>query len=545
MERMRVKYRRRWSYLALAGGTLALPMFAGPGAKAATVQGASCDVAAVQRMVAPDVHIDQAAMVAATASLPSHCSIKGYVQHGTRIGFAARLPVDWNGKFLFYGIGGFAGLLNPLDQPPSSAGLAKGYATATTDTGHQSPTVEDATWALNNPAALTNHFESSVDITARTVKTITTSYYGRAPSHSYFQGCSAGGRQAIVEAERFPTTFDGIVAEAPVWNYSVLLSTFVLNGQRILRSRANWVSPQNFEAIDREVLRQCDSLDGIADGIIMDPRQCHVDLRKIACKRGQSGPGCLTAAQLAMIDALMKSAYPGRRGYSGYYLTGTDHSGPFFGWSDWMFGTRPTMKDSSGRLQFASRVLAGSKDPGRGPLQFLLGEQFFRYMVMNDPSYDARKFNFARDMGVLQRKLGAYLDADDTNLGPFVRSGGKLLIWHGWSDGAVPPGMAIDLYNRIRRDTPVVAGQSPIDQSVRLFMVPGVQHCSWGTGLTEFDALSALNEWVEQGRAPERIRASQLVDGKPARSRPLCPFPKVARFRGRGDPNDAESFGCE
>jgi feruloyl esterase len=209
-----------------------------------------------------------------------------------------------------------------------------------------------------------------------------------------------------------------------------------------------------------------------------------------------------------------------------------------------MFGTKPTMPDASGRLQFASRVLAGSKDPGRGPLQFLLGEQFFRYMVMNDPAYDARGFRFERDMAALKKKLGDYLDADQTNLGRFVRSGGKLLIWHGWSDGAVPPGMAIDLYGRIRRDTPAVPGQADLDQSVRLFMVPGVQHCSWGSGLTDFDALAALERWVEQDRAPEQIRAVQLIDGKPARSRPLCPFPKVAHYIGRGDPDETENFEC-
>jgi feruloyl esterase len=530
--------------LAVVGCGLAVGLGAASPARAAATGNAPCDVPAIQRMVAPDVHIDEAKPVEATGGLPAYCAVRGTILHGSKIRFAAALPADWNGKFLFYGIGGFAGVINPLDRPPSDQGLKRGYATATTDTGHQSPTVEDATWALNNPAAVLNHFESSVDLSAQTVKSLVASYYGRAPGRSYFQGCSAGGRQGIVEAERFPSTFDGIIAEAPVWNYSTLLSTFLLNGQRILKSRANWVSPENFEAIDREVLRQCDSLDGVADGIIMDPRQCRPNLRSIACKPKQSGPGCLTAAQLATINALTRPAYLGVRGYYGYYLTGTDHSGPFFGWPDWMFGTKPTMPDSSGRLQFASRVLAGSKDPGRGPLQFLLGEQFFRYMVMNDPAYDGRNFSFGHDMDVLRSKLGGYLDAKDTNIGTFVRSGGKLLIWHGWSDGAVPPEMAIDLYGRIRRDTPVVPGQAGLNQSVRLFMVPGVQHCSWGTGLTEFDALAALEHWVEQGQAPERIPATQLVDGKPARSRPLCPYPKVARFVGRGDPDKAESFEC-
>jgi feruloyl esterase len=539
-----VGYRARPRWLATAGCGIAFGLVAASPARAAATTPARCDAPAIQRMVATDVHIDEAKTVEANGDLPAHCAVKGSILHGSKIGFAAALPADWNEKFLFYGIGGFAGVINPLDRPPSDQGLKRGYATATTDTGHQSPTVENATWALDNPAAVLNHFESSVDLSAQTVKSLIASYYGRAPDRSYFQGCSAGGRQAMVEAERFPSTFDGIIAEAPVWNYSALLSTFLLNGQRILRSPANWVSPENFEAIDREVLRQCDLLDGVADAIIMDPRQCRPNLHTIVCKAGQSGTDCLTAAQLATIKQLTQPANPGVPGYYGYYLTGTDRSGPFFGWPDWMFGTRPTMLDSSGRLQFASRVLAGSKDQGRGPLQFLLGEQFFRYMVMNDPTYDGRDFRFERDMAVLQSKLGAFLDAKDTNIGTFVRSGGKLLIWQGWSDGAVPAGMAIDLYERIGHDTPVHHGEKQLDQSVRLFMVPGVQHCSWGTGLTEFDALGALERWVEQDRAPERIEATQLVDGKPARSRPLCPYPKVAHFLGRGDPDEAQSFDC-
>jgi feruloyl esterase len=529
--------------LATAGCALAFPALTGV-AKAATTD-SRCDLAAIQRFVPPDVHIEEAVFTTASQTLPAHCAIKGYIRHSTKIGFAAALPADWNGKFLFYGIGGFAGVINPLDRLPSSQGLSRGYATATTDTGHQSPTVEDATWALNNPAGILNHFESSVDLTARTAKALVTSYYGKAPAHSFFQGCSAGGRQAMVEAERFPSTFDGIIAEAPAWHYSALLATFILNGQRILRSPANWVSNENFKAIDREILRQCDKIDGVTDGIVMDPRQCRPNLRTIECRKDRHGPDCLTPAQLATIEAILHPSYArNHAGYHGYYLTGTDRSDPYFGWSDWMFGTKPTMRDASGKLQFGSRVLAQSADRGFGPLQFLLGEQFFRYMVMNDPSYDARNFDFARDTGVLQRRLGAFLDADQTNIGPYARSGGKLLIWHGWSDDAIPADMALDLYKRIRRDTPVVAGQPPLDQTVRLFMVPGVQHCSSGSGLTDFDMLAALEKWVEQKQAPERIRAVQLVDGKPARSRPLCPFPEVARYGHRGDPNEAESFEC-
>jgi feruloyl esterase len=493
-------------------------------------------------MVPAQVAIVKASLVPMASGVPEHCKIEGTIEHGSKIGFAAALPSDWNGKFLFYGIGGFAGVLNPLELPPSSAGLVKGYATATTDTGHQSPTVEDATWALNNPAAILNHYEASVDRSATTVKALIASYYGRAARRSYFEGCSAGGRQGIVEAQRFPGTFDGIIAAAPTWNYSALLASFIMNGQRILQSPANWIAPETFEAIDREVLRQCDTLDGVVDGIIMDPRQCRPDLSKLRCVKGAQR-SCLSSAQVATLDWLLHPAFARRTGFFGYHLTGSERSSGLFGWPHWIFGTKPVMADAGGRANFGSRVLTGA-DRGLGPLQFLLGEQFFRFMVMKDPKFDAREFRFERDMPVLTRKLGAFLDADQTNLGPFVRGGGKLLIWHGWSDGAVPAEMAIDLFERVRRDTAVVPGQLPLEQSLRLFMVPGVQHCSSGSGLTDFDALTALDSWVEQGRPPERIGASQLVDGRPVRSRPLCPFPQTAHYSGSGDPDNADNFTC-
>lgn len=514
-------------------------------AQAETPPAERCTVEGVQRMAGAKLVVDTATPVAATSGLPAYCAVRGHIDRGSRIGIAAALPAKWNGKFLFYGIGGFAGVINPLDQPPQSEGLIRGYATATTDTGHQSKTVEDATWALDNPAALINHFDDSVDLSAQAAKGLVAAFYGRVPSRSYFDGCSAGGRQAIVEAERFPTTFDGIVAAAPAWHYSALLSTFLLNARTILRAPANWISPETFAGIDREVLAQCDGVDGQVDTIIMDPRRCRIDLGRMLCKPGVTSTSCLTPAQIATLQNIIHPPYarPGN-GYFGYRLSSSDRSGPFFGWPDWMFGTHSPVRDATGRLNFATHVLPEGADRGRGPAQFLLGEQFFRYMVMNDPRYDGRDFDPVHDLAVLQQRLGPYLDADRTDLGTFVRAGGKLLIWHGWADGAIPPEMSIDLYQRILRDTKPVPGQIPVDAAVRLFMVPGVQHCSWGAGLTQFDTLTAIEQWVEQGRAPERIDATQLVDGKPARSRPLCRVPKQAVYRGSGNPDDAASFDC-
>jgi feruloyl esterase len=506
--------------------------------------GLDCTLQRVATMVSAPVSIESARPVAATALVPAHCAISGFIEHGSRIGFTLALPSEWNHKFLFFGVGGFAGVPAPLDS-----GIARGYATGSTDTGHKGTSVEDATWALNNSAAVLNHYESSVELAATALKELTSSYYGARPAHAYFQGCSAGGRQALVEAERFPGTFDGIVAEAPAWSYSKLLVSFMENAREILKSPDNWVPPEAFPAIDREVLRQCDALDGLEDGIIEDPRACKPDLRRLLCPN-PTQPGktatCLTRAQVAILQKLVNPEFArGRPGYYGYYLTGSERSDLSWGWSEWFFGTLPPLTDARGKLNFRGDVLPPGPDRGKGPNQFLLGEQFFRYMVMNDPGYDARTFELGRDGERLQHRLGGLLDADSADLGPFVRSGGKLLIWHGWSDPAIPPSMAIELYTRILHETRQAAGQLSTAEAVRLFMVPGVQHCGGGAGLTEFDPLAAMEQWAEQGHAPDRITAWQRAGGQRVRSRPLCAYPKTPLYHGSGNPDDAANFRCE
>jgi feruloyl esterase len=489
------------------------------------------------------LHVDSVSHVQATALVPAHCAVLGHIDHGTRVGFKLGLPEQWNGKYLFQGIGGFAGTLDPIEP-----GLARGYATGTGDTGHQGSSVQDATWALNNPAAVVNHFEGGTAVAASTLKELVAAYYRAVPRHAYFQGCSAGGRQGIVEAERFPGTFDGIIAGAPAWNYSRLLTTFIENGNAILQSPANWISPELFQKVDQIVLEQCDANDGdgLRDGIITDPLRCEADLAVLLCRNGMKPGTCLTPAQLAMLRKLTRADFArGEPGYFGYPLSGSDRDVGFsWGWPKWFFGTLPPTLDKQGKLNFRGAVLPEGPDRGFGPNQFLLGEQFFRYMVNNDPAFDARSFSWPRDVAPLQARLGGLLDADQTDVGPFIRGGGRLLIWHGWSDPAIPGQMSIDLYERMKRATRQYAGQTPTHQAVRLFMVPGVQHCGGGAGLNGFDPLTALEKWVEEGAAPEHITASQLVDGKVARSRPVCAYPKVARYRGSGNPDEEGSFEC-
>jgi feruloyl esterase len=508
---------------------------------AGAIEGAGeCTAERLSSIAGSRLHIESVTSVSAAGPVGAHCAVAGYIEHGTRIGVTLGLPEQWNGKFLFLGVGGFAGVTAPLQ-----GGIARGYATASTDTGHKAASVEDAAWALNNPAGIINHYESSVEIATAALKQLTSAYYRTLPAHSYFQGCSAGGRQGIVQAQRFPASFDGIIAEAPAWSYSKLLITFIENARQILKSPDNWLPPEAFPQIDRVVLKQCDESDGVEDGIIEDPRRCKPDLRELLCKSGTRSVTCLTPAQIRILTRLQGAAFAaGRPGYYGYYLTGSDRSDLSWGWSEWFFGTRQPSPDASGQLSFAPDVLPPGADRGKGPNQFILGEQFFRYFVMSDPRYDAREFNIARDEQTLRHRLGGVLDADQTNLGPFVRSGGKLLIWHGWSDPAIPPEMAIELYTRILQSTPRYLNGDPLDRSVRLFMVPGMQHCGGGTGLTDFDALAAMEQWVEQGQAPDRIVAWQRVAGQRARSRPLCPYPQTPHFRGSGNSDDAANFDC-
>lgn len=501
----------------------------------------ACTVEGIQSLVRAPIRIAAAGHAEAQQGVPSHCAATGFVEHGTHIGFSVALPDDWNGKVLFFGIGGFGGVLESLQR-----GIARGYATGTTDTGHHGASLEDATWALNNPAGIVNHYETGVELAAQALKGITAAYYGRVPSYAYFEGCSAGGRQGLVEAQRFPSTFDGIIAAAPAWNYLPLLMSFIENGNEILKSPDNWVPPEAFAQVDRMVLEQCDALDGLKDDIVFDPRECKPDLRALLCRGGQRDASCLTAAQLRTVDKLVQPPFArNRAGYFGFRLTGSERTtGYSWGWSEWFFGASPPQVDGAGRLAFAGNGLP----PGgsvRGPNQFVLGEQFFRYIAVGDARFDARSFKLDRDARKLEERLGELINADDADLSRFVHTGGKLLIWHGWSDPAIPAEMAIDLYTRIVRDTRPQSGPSSVRDSVRLFMVPGVQHCGGGTGLTAFDALDALEQWVERGHAPEWIAASQLVEAKPVRSRPLCAHPRVARYRGSGNPDDATSFACE
>ncbi|HKQ81038.1 MAG TPA: tannase/feruloyl esterase family alpha/beta hydrolase [Steroidobacteraceae bacterium] len=507
--------------LVASAGYSALGFVPSGSALAASALPAVCSQERLQEIFGSAAKVDTVTKVASDTQ-QAHCSVAGHIERDGRIGFTLGLPDRWNRKFLFVGVGGFAGKAAPLD-----VGLARGYATASTDTGHTGHST-NARWALGNPGAVRNYFEVAVEIAAATTKQATAAYYGSLPTHAYYDGCSGGGRQGLVEAQRFPDAFDGVISGAPAWNFTKVMAQFVENTKFIRQAPQNRIPPEVFSAIDREVLRQCDKVDGVIDGIIMDPPACKADLRKLLCKPNTTSSSCLSEVQLEVVTQLTQPNYAQPdSGFHGLVLTGTD--GQDLGWYPWHFGPPP--------------AFPGLELPADQSIAAQLGIEFIRNMVMNDPGYDWTQFTIAKDFITFDQVLGDLPNADDTNMNAFFRRGGKLLLWHGWADPGIPPGMSIELYDRIRRDTKGPLAE-PVDASVKLFMVPGMQHCATGSGLTEFDRLSALEAWVERGEAPETILATQMTAGRPTRTRPLCPYPKVARFKDKGNPDTASSFEC-
>lgn len=517
-------------------GLLILSQCAAQAATSVPLDPSLCTAERVQSLATAPLHIDSVAHIASRSEAGAHCVVGGYIDRGTRINFKIALPDAWNRKILFLGRGGFAGTLEPRGDLTVEYGASRGYATGTTDTGHVGSS-GDASWALNNPVAIVNHYEVGVELAAAALKNIAAAYYAAVPVHSYFQGCSGGGRQGLVEAQRFPDTFDGIISAAPAWNYTKLFMDLMERSKLVLLNPENWIPPDTFAAIDRVVLKQCDKRDGVEDGIVMDPRMCRPALSELRCKSDSDNQACLTPQQLSVIDELTHPKYAGpATGYYGLYLTGSDREEVGRGWSYWMFGQQiPTAA--------AIEQPQGQTAPQRRPASELAAG-FLSYIVKNDPQYDWRQFSIEKDAAAVEKAVGELVNADDTDLSRFVRRGGKLLVWHGWADPAIPPEMSIDLYNRIKQNTTGAFLREPIDESVRLFMVPGVQHCHYGSGLTDFDPLAALEKWVEQGQPPAKIIANQLVNGKPTRSRPVCRYPQAAHYRGTGDPDKAENFEC-
>jgi feruloyl esterase len=458
---------------------------------------------------------------AALTNLPAFCRVAAVTRPA--INFEVWLPLaGWNGKFQGVGNGANAG---SISYAAMATALRRGYATASTDTGHATRNARDAAWAMGHPELMVDFGYRAVHVTAENAKKIVLGFYGRPPAHSYFESCSTGGRQALMEAQRFPEDYDGIIAGDPAANWTHfqagghLWIVLALN-----KDPESYISAGKLKRLNDAVNAACDAIDGIADGVLDDPRKCRFDPQTLACKSGQDSDSCLTAKQVKAV----KDIWSGARNSSGDliyppYMPGAEAAG---GWASYMTGTGP---------------LTGN--------HWDQSDNVFKYMVFENPRWDFRTFDYDRDVPFADVKLGKMLDAFDPDLTSFERRGGKLILYHGWSDPSISPLNTIDYYERVVTFLQGQDGrqraQQRVQQFMRLFMVPGMLHCSGGPGPNRFDMLAALEEWREQGLAPERVVASHATNGVTDRTRPLCVFPNVAVYHGHGSTDDAASFACQ
>ena len=440
------------------------------------------------------------------AALPSFCRVAATLKPSgdSDIKIEVWLPASgWNGKFEAVGNGGWAGTIG---YPAMAQALARGYATTSTDTGHSTP---GGSFALGHPEKLTDYaYRSEHEMTVK-AKAVVNAFYGNAPTRSYFNGCSTGGRQALTEATRFPDDFDGIIAGAAA-NPKTHLDTWrIWMGLQTLTDPEARIPKEKLPAIHQQVLAACDALDGLKDGLISEPTSCHFDPHVMACKSGDE-TSCLTPKQVHSVETILG---PFKSSKTGEEIFGTYQPGTELAWG----------------------LLIGGPDPYETALDQ------FRYMVFDDPQWDWRTFDVDRDVAKADQKLKGLLTAiDPKSLSPFFARGGKLLTYQGWSDQDISPLASINFYKSVT----AALGEAAVSSSMRLFMVPGMGHCGGGEGPNTFDMMVPLEQWVEKGQAPARVDASHSTNGTVDRTRPLCAYPQVARYTGTGSIDAAENFVC-
>ena len=417
-------------------------------------------------------------------------------------------PDQWNGRFLGTGNGGYSGALS---TGPMQSALNSGYAVAGSDTGHQGG---DLRFGAGHPEKIIDWGYRAVHVMTETAKLVVRAYYGRFPDYSYFQGCSTGGHQALSEAQRFPADYDGIVAGAPGNNRVRLNVGFLWSWLALHADAASDVPPVKLPALNRAVIAACDAIDGIKDGLIADPRRCTFDPQSMLCS-GPDDDSCLTAPQVEAVRKIYKGAVNPRTGER-----------LFAGWP------RGSESPSQTPVGGWAAYFAGRPAPAR--------VEFWRLWVFNDPTWEPTSFDFDRDVVYADAKMAA-VAANDPDLAAFKKRGGRLLMYHGWADPVSPPEDGIRYYESVGR---AMGGIEKTADFFRLFLAPGMDHCGGGPGPNMFDALGALDQWVSAGVAPGKIIATHLTEGNIDRTRPLCPYPQVARWKGTGSTDDADSFVC-
>jgi tannase/feruloyl esterase len=439
------------------------------------------------------------------ASLAAFCRVRATLTPSSDSDVKAEvwLPAaNWNGKYQAVGGGGWAGTIS---YPAMASAVRAGYATASTDTGHTGGTAD---FALGHPEKLIDFGYRAIHETTVFAKPVIDAFYGAAPKVAFFNGCSTGGRQAITEAQRYPNDFDAIVAGASAWDGMRMHALRVAVSQRI-NANADGVIPQSkLPMIHKAVLQACDGLDAVTDGVIENPLQCHFDYATLACK-GADGPDCLTPGQVNAAKVLTSPLDDPRTGK----VIDQRHlwPGSELGWTT-LGGAQPLGLSISGLAN----------------------------VLFKDPHWDWHAFEVAKGIEEAAKADGGALFSGDPNLEPFFSHGGKLLMYHGWTDQQVTPQTSTIYYDKVLK----TVGADAASKGIVLFMVPGMNHCQGGAGTDTFDKMAAIESWVATGMPPRQIIASHLTNGVVDKTRPLCPFPQVAKYKGSGDTNEAASFSC-
>jgi len=489
-----------------------------PAASAAT---ACANLAA---LTIPGVSVRSAAAVAAgpftppgarqDMTVPAFCRVEAVARptSDSEIKFEVWIPQAeaWNGKFEGVGNGGYSGAIG---YPAMAAALRRGYATASTDTGHAG---DDMKFAQGHPEKLIDWAYRSIHVMTEASKLVVRNHTGRFPERAYFNGCSSGGHQALSEAQRFPEDYDGIIAGDPAHNrirqtFGFLhswIATHHKDGTPIL-------PPAKLPLLTKAVVEACDGLDGLRDGIIDDPRRCHFDPARLSCRAGSDESACLTAPQVEAARKMYEGVKNPRTGEQ-----------IFSGWPRGSegFGDSP--------IQSWRQYVTEPPEPMR------VG--FFRYFLFHDPNWDWRTIDWDRDLAYAEQKL-PFMSAVERDLSAFRKRGGKLLMYTGWADPVVPPQDTVAYYDAVAK---AMGGLERTREFFRFFLAPGMGHCSGGPGPNQFDTLAALEQWVEKGAAPEKLVATHSTNGRVDRTRPLCLYPQVARWKGTGSTDEAANFSC-
>lgn len=472
--------------------------------------------------------------------VPARCEIHGVIRptKDSEIKFAMWLPAGaaWNGKYRQEGNGGWAGSIryNAMIDP-----LRRGYATASTDNGHEGP---GATWAVGHPEKLIDFGHRAVHELAVHAKGIIEAHYGTQSARNYFFGCSDGGREALMEAQRYPEDFDGLIVSAPANRWSHLFTSFVWNELAQMKTPGSAIPPAKLPFIQQAVLAACDGHDGVKDGLLEDPRSCNFNPEVLACRGEDDNATCLTRPQLDALKAIYAGPQNPRTGEQIYpgLPPGTEGAT----WPNWV----------------------ASVDPAK-TIQATLGNPYYGQAVFENLDWDVRTMDFDKDFLYGEQKAAPVLNSSSLDLRSFRANGGKIIHYHGWGDAAITAHASIEYYDAVRAfmskypdNRSKATGQ--LEDFYRLFLIPGLGHCQGGIGPNRFgndgavrpetandperDVFAALERWVEKGVPPEQLLGEGAVPGEPDKrmTRPICRYPSVARYRGSGDIFDAASFVC-